>query len=90
MTRIRWATEAADQLEAFVNRIREDNPEAARAVAETILTRIAQLESSPGIGRAGERQGTRELVSPPYVIVYRVKDAVSEILQIWHGAQDWR
>ncbi len=73
-----------------MNRIREDNPEAARAIAETILDRIAQLESFPSIGRPGERQGTRELVSPPYVIVYRLNDDVAEILHIWHGAQDWR
>lgn len=90
MTRIRWTTEAADQLEAFVNRIREDNLEAARALAETTLNRIAQLETFPGIGRPGERQGTRELVSPPYIVVYRVKDDIAEILHIWHGAQDWR
>jgi len=90
VTRIRWTIEAADQLEAFVNRIREDNPEAGRALAQTILDRTAQLETFPGLGRPGERQGTRELVSPPYVIVYRVKDDVAEILHIWHGAQDWR
>ena len=42
------------------------------------------------MGRLGERPGTRELVAPPYVIVYRVKDDVVEILHMWHGAQDWR
>ena len=90
MTRIRWTTEAVNHLEVFVNRIREDNPEAARTIAQTILDRITQLETFPGLGRPGERHGTRELVSPPYVIVYRVKDDVAEILHIWHGAQDWR
>ena len=90
MTRIRWTTEAADQLEAFVNRIREDNPEAARSLAQGILDRTSQLETFPGLGRPGERQGTRELVSHPYIIVYRVTNDVAEILHIWHGAQDWR
>ena len=90
MTRIRWTTGASDQLEAIVKRIREDNPEAARAVAQTILDRIAKLENFPGMGRPGEKEGTRELVSPPYVIVYRLKSDVAEILYIWHGAQDWR
>jgi plasmid stabilization system protein ParE len=73
VTRIRWTSEAADQLEAFVNRIREDNPEAARGVAETILDCIAQLETFPGMGRPGDRRGTRELVYPPYMIVYRIQ-----------------
>ena len=90
MTHIRWTTEAANQLEVFVSRIRDDNPEAARALAQSLLDRIAQLETFPGLGRPGEMTGTRELISSPYVIVYRVKDNVSEILHIWHGAQDWR
>ena len=47
MTRIRWTTEAANQLEAFVSRILEENPEAARALAQTILDRITQLETFP-------------------------------------------
>jgi plasmid stabilization system protein ParE len=54
------------------------------------LGRIAGLETFPGLGRAGEGKGTRELVSLPYVIVYRLKEDVAEILYIWHGAQDWR
>ncbi|MDQ6706283.1 MAG: type II toxin-antitoxin system RelE/ParE family toxin [Acidobacteriota bacterium] len=90
MTRIRWTHEAADQLEATVNRIREDNPEAARLVAQTILDRAAELQTFPALGRPGEKRGTRELVSPPYVIVYRLNKDVAEILHIWHGAQDWR
>jgi plasmid stabilization system protein ParE len=74
VTRIRWTTEAADRLEAIVNQIREDNPEAARAVAQAILDRIAGLKKFAGLGRPGEWKGTRELVSPPYVVVYRLKE----------------
>ena len=47
MTHIRWTTEAANQLEVFVSRIRDDNPEAARALAQSLLDRIAQLEPFP-------------------------------------------
>lgn len=90
MTRIRWTTEAADQLEAIVNHIREDNPEAALALAQTILDRLAGLKKFPSLGRPGEGNGTRELLSPPYVIVYRLKEEIAEVLYIWHGAQDWR
>ena len=61
--------------------IREDNPEAAHAVAQNILGRVAELEAFPNLGRSGEQRGTRELVSPPYVIVYRLHN---------DGAQDWR
>ncbi len=83
MTRIRWTTEAADQLAGIVKHILKDNPEAARKVARTILGRIADLKDFPRLGRPGEEvEGTRELQSPPYVIVYRLKDDVAEILYI--------
>jgi toxin ParE1/3/4 len=91
VTRIRWTTEAAGQLEGIVSHILKDNPEAARKVSRAILDRIADLKHFPSLGRPDEEvEGTRELHSPPYVIVYRLKNDVAEILYIWHGAQDWR
>ena len=90
MTRVRWTPEAADQLEAIVLHIQKNDTEAALNVARSILDRIGDLKTFPAIGRRGEREGTRELVFAPYVIVYRLKDDVAEILHIWHGAQDWR
>jgi len=91
VTRIRWTTDAVNQLEGIVKHIQEDNPDAARKVAQTLLDSIANLETFPQLGRPGEEvEGTRELVCPPFVIVYRLKDEVAEILYLWHGAQDWR
>jgi toxin ParE1/3/4 len=87
---IRWTTEASDQLEAAVIRIQQDNPIAARNVAQALIDRIEQLATFHGLGRPGEVKGTRELVGPPYVVVYRSTEEVVEILHIWHGAQDWR
>ena len=87
---IRWTTEASDQLEAAVKPIQQDNPTAARNVAQAVIDRIEQLANFPGLGRPGEVKGTRELVSPPYVVVYRSTEEIVEILHIWHGAQDWR
>jgi plasmid stabilization system protein ParE len=42
------------------------------------------------MGRPGEVQGTRELVSRPYVIVYRVDELADQIvvLGIFHGARE--
>lgn len=90
MRQIRWTTEASDQLEAAVKRILQDNPTAARNVAQAVIDRIEQLAAFPGLGRPGEVKGTRELVSQPYVVVYRSTEEIVEILHIWHGAQDWR
>lgn len=90
MRLIRWTTEAAEQFEAAVKRIQQDHPAAGRNVAQAIIDRIEQLATFPGCGRPGEVKGTRELVSAPYVVVYRHTEEIVEILHIWHGAQDWR
>lgn len=90
MRPIRWTTEAADQFEAAVKRIQLDNSFAARKVAQAVTDRIEQLAIFPGLGRPGEVRGTCELVSPPYIVVYRSTEEAVEILHIWHGAQDWR
>lgn len=87
---IRWTTEALDQLEAAVKYIQQDNPEAARSVAQAVLGGIERLTTFPGVGRPSEVKGTGELVVPPYVIVYRFTEEIVEILYVWHGAQDWR
>jgi len=87
---IRWTTEASDQLEAAFQHIQQDNPAAARNVAQVVIDRIEQLATFPSLGRPGEVVGTRELVCPPYVVVHRSAEEIIEILYIWHGAQDWR
>jgi len=84
---IRWTTEASDQLESAIRYIQRENPTAALDVAQPVIDRIEQL---PGLGRPGEIKGTRELVSPPFVVVYRSTEEIVEILHVWHGAQDWR
>lgn len=51
MTRIRWTTNAANDLAQIVERIREDSPEAATRVAKTIFERIESLQAFPNRGR---------------------------------------
>jgi len=84
---IRWSPEAAEDLEHIVDRIRRDNPDAARQVAEIIYSRCASLENFPDRGRIGRIPGTRELVFAP--LPYRVKPSAVEIVRIFHGAQNW-
>lgn len=53
--------------------------------AQSVIDRIEQLATLPGLGRPGEVPGTRELVSPPFVVVYRYTEEIVEI-HIWlHG-----
>jgi toxin ParE1/3/4 len=50
-----------------------------------------ELTQFPLRGRAGKRDGTRELVlSPlPYMIVYTVNEETVHVVRILHGAQGW-
>jgi len=91
--RVRWTTDAADDLERICDFIAESRSESARRVAQSIVERVGTLESFPHLGRPGRVHGTREITSPPlpYVAVYEVFDAQDEVrvLRILHGAQQW-
>jgi toxin ParE1/3/4 len=89
--RLRWTTPAANDLYTIVEYIRQDNPDAASDVAQTIYDACDGLSRFPHRGRKGRIDGTRELVFPglPYIVVYRVNDQVVEIARIYHGAEDW-
>jgi toxin ParE1/3/4 len=72
--------------------IAKDNPRAAIDVIRRLRNRIGRL-ATPGleqIGRPGLEPGTRELVEPPYIVVYEVHEARNEIeiLTIVHGARE--
>ena len=91
--RVRWTTDAADDLERICDYIAESRPESARRVAHSVVERISELQSFPRIGRPGRVEGTREIAFPrlPYVAVYEILDAQDEVrvLRILHGAQQW-
>jgi len=82
---------ADDDLDAIFSWIAKDNPGAAVAMIRRIRRRIGRL-AVPGLehmGRPGLEPGTRELVEPPYIIVYEIHEtrAAVEILYITHGAR---
>jgi toxin ParE1/3/4 len=79
----------AGQLQRITRRRRRDNPTAARQVAKTLYDGAMPLGDMPNRGRIGRIAGTRELVSAPFIIVYRIDAEIVEILRIYHSAQDW-
>jgi toxin ParE1/3/4 len=89
--RVRWTTDAADDLERIYDYIAEDRPDSARRVAQSVIERIGTLETFPHLGRSGRVQGTREIAfSPlPFVAIYEVRDEEIIVLRILHGAQRW-
>ena len=89
--RVRWTTDAADDLERICDYIAESRPESARNVAKTIVDGVGILELFPNRGRAGRVEATREFVSAslPFVAIYEVYGEYVQVLRILHGAQQW-
>ena len=88
--RIRWTTDAANDLEHIYQHISRENPKAAGDVIRVITEDIGKLKVFPNLGRNGQVPGTRELVfaSLLYIAAYRVKENAVEI-RVYHAAQDW-
>jgi toxin ParE1/3/4 len=89
--RLRWTSAAADDLENIANYLIEKTPENAARLIREIYGAPSTLKSFPDRGRAGKKEGTRELVMPslPYIIVYQVRGDTVHIVRILHSSQDW-
>ena len=86
---IRWLPKAQDSLKAELQRIAEEDEAAAQRVAVVVKSRTDILEQLPESGRPGRVPGTRELVISefPYILPYRVRGGVVEILRFFHTSQ---
>jgi toxin ParE1/3/4 len=60
-------------------------------MVQCIRASVERLATSPGLGRPGRVTGTRELVivGTPYIVPYRVKADVIQIITVLHGARRW-
>lgn len=89
--RVRWTSDAADDLERIADYIAEDRPETARRIALDIVQSVDALDTFPNRGRLGRVEGTRELVLAPlpFIAVYEVGEQDVRLLRILHGAQQW-
>lgn len=91
--RVRWTTDAADDLERICDDIAESRPESARRVAQSVVDRIGTLKTFPHLGRIGRVQGTREIAFPrlPFIAICEVFETQGEVrvLRILHDAQRW-
>ncbi len=89
--RIRWLDQAVFDLVAVRNYIAQNNPRGARLVAQHIREAVAMLGDYPAAGRPGRVANTRELTitGTPYILPYRVRGEMVEILRVLHGARKW-
>ena len=87
--KVRWLSHAADDLERLHAYIAKDNPEAGASEVGEVVEAVKHLGDYPASGRPGRVPGTRELVISRYIVAYRVKDGVVQILRILHAARKW-
>ena len=78
---VKWAAIAEHDLTAIIKYIHSDNPLAAKDSLERIKAKVSNLDSLPQRGRIVPefmQQGIlqyRELVIPPWRIIYRISDS---------------
>jgi len=90
--KVKWTKISVEDLSHIFDYIeKEDRPEAARNTIKKIIDCVSQLERFPEIGRIGRVTGTKELIIPstPFIIIYRIKNSVLEILTILHHSRMW-
>lgn len=88
---VKWLQRALQNLDDEAAYIAQENPQAAKALVSHVINTVNQLSSVPNLGRAGRVFGTRELVITdfPYIIPYRVKADVVQILRVFHTSRKW-
>ena len=91
---VRWAGSAARDLERIVAYIAADNPARAGAILTRIKQAATELQLHPNRGRCVPEllaQGIvlyRELVLPPWRIVYRVGETSVVVLTVFDSRQN--
>ena len=89
--RIRWLRRAILSLNTEAEYIAKDDPAESERVVTRIVEAVERLKQYPAIGRPGRVLGTRELVvsNTPYIVPYRVRGSVIEVLRVFHGGRRW-
>jgi plasmid stabilization system protein ParE len=88
--KIVWSPLAIDRASEISDYIAQDKPTAAEKWINTVFSKVAQLKSSPEIGRIVpeiRNNQFRELIYGNYRIIYRIEQEKISILTIRHGKQ---
>ncbi len=86
------APRAISDLRDIVQYVSPDRPEAAKRLGYALIEKTRALAAFPrsgGIVREFADKNIRQLVLPPYRIIYRIDDTarVVGVARYWHGAQ---
>ena len=88
---VQWTVSAGLDREAAIDYMAKYNLSAALNQLDEIEWQTDRLADYPKLGRPGRVKGTRELVvnRTPFIVVYRIKGEIVQILRMLHGAQQW-
>ncbi len=93
MTRIAWSPQALKDLESIRTYIAQDSQQYADLVVRRIIAAVEHLENFPESGRVVPEWNSRELrevVLPPFRIVYRHRSDRVEIVAVFRSSQALR
>lgn len=88
---LRWTAAALADLEQILQYTNQFDSTLTVPLGRAIGTACSSLETFPFLGKPGRTAGTREyfIVNYPFVLIYRVKNDVPEILRLKHSRQQW-
>jgi plasmid stabilization system protein ParE len=90
VTRIIWAPQAIQDVEAIRAYVAHDSVHYADLIVGRIVAAVGRLEENPRSGRVVPELGdesVREVIHGNYRIVYRLGQEVVEIATVFHGAR---
>ena len=86
-----WSDRALRSLAQMHARVSDESSEKeANRLIDRLLKRGDQLEIFQALGRKVshyDRTDIREIIEPPYRIIYRVRKANVEVIDVFHGAR---
>ena len=83
--RLVFVRRARRQLDAQIAYVAERNPAAAQRLRERIAAAQQQLADFPQSAPRADSSGTRRLVVAPYILTYRERGTVVEIIDVRHS-----
>jgi toxin ParE1/3/4 len=89
--KIIWTAAAREDLRAIRAWLDERNQVAAGRVIREIREAVSLLQSQAMLGRVGQIDGTRELVTQhyPYLVIYEVVSGGVRVLSVFHTSRAW-
>jgi toxin ParE1/3/4 len=92
VTSVIWSPQSIRDVESIRAFIAQDSPSYADLEARRIVAAVERLRRFPESGRpVPERQDPtiREIITPPYRIVYRLRSGVVEVATVFRGSRQF-